>query len=79
MSETYGIKWWLYRIIDNTARILAETAEHGDEIDILRAKSSKERAEKRLAERDENLNFTRAQMSLKSNCPVKGSRCLTNN
>lgn len=51
-------------VIDNTARILAETAEHGDEIDILRAKSSKERAEKRLAERDENLNFTRAQMSL---------------
>lgn len=51
-------------VIDNTARILAETAEHGDEIDILRAKSSKERAERRLAERDENVNFTRAQMSL---------------
>lgn len=51
-------------VIDNTARVLAETAEHGDEIDILRAKSSKERAEKRLAERDENINFTRAQLSL---------------
>lgn len=51
-------------VIDNTARVLAETAEHGDEIDILRAKSSKERAEKRLAESDENINFTRAQLSL---------------
>lgn len=51
-------------VIDNAARVLAETAEHGDEIDILRAKSSKERAEKRLAESDENINFTRAQLSL---------------
>lgn len=51
-------------VIDNTARILAETAEHGDEIDLIRAKSSKERAEQRLAERQEELNFVRAQLSL---------------
>ncbi|HZK43021.1 MAG TPA: F0F1 ATP synthase subunit epsilon [Syntrophomonadaceae bacterium] len=51
-------------VVDNTARILAETAETGEEIDVLRAKESKERAEKRLAERDENVNFLRAQLSL---------------
>lgn len=51
-------------VIDNVARVLAETAEHGDKIDVLRAKSSRERAEKRLAQRDENINHIRAQMSL---------------
>ncbi len=51
-------------VVDNTARILAETAEDGDEIDILRAKAAKERAERRIAERDENINYTRAHMSL---------------
>lgn len=51
-------------VVDNTARVLAETAEHGDEIDVLRAKASKERAEQRIAAREEELNFMRAQMSL---------------
>lgn len=51
-------------VIYNEARVLAETAERGSEIDVLRAKSSQERAEKRLSQKDENLNYTRAQMSL---------------
>lgn len=51
-------------VVDNVARVLAETAEHGDKIDILRAKASKERAEKRMAQRDENINYARAQMSM---------------
>ena len=32
-------------VIDNVARVLAETAEHGDDTDIPRAKAAKERAE----------------------------------
>lgn len=51
-------------VIYNEARVLAETAEHGNEIDVLRAKSSKERAERRLSQRDENLNYSRAHLSL---------------
>lgn len=51
-------------VIDNVARVLAETAENGDQIDVLRAKASRERAEKRLAQRDEDINHIRAQMSL---------------
>ena len=31
-------------VVDNTARVLAETAEHGYEIDVLRAKAAAERA-----------------------------------
>ncbi|MGI5911355.1 MAG: F0F1 ATP synthase subunit epsilon [Syntrophomonadaceae bacterium] len=52
-------------VIDNVARILAETAEHGGEIDVLRAKAAKERAEKRLQEREANTNLSRAEMALK--------------
>jgi F-type H+-transporting ATPase subunit epsilon len=51
-------------VIYNEARVLAETAERGDEIDVLRARASKERAQNRISQRDENLNFSRAQMSL---------------
>lgn len=51
-------------VVDNVARVLAETAEHGHSIDILRAKASKERAERRLSQRDDNINYSRAKMSL---------------
>jgi F-type H+-transporting ATPase subunit epsilon len=52
-------------VIDNTGRILAETAEKGEDIDILRAKAARERAEKRLAQRDETINHIRAEQALK--------------
>lgn len=52
-------------VIDNVARILAETAEHGEDVDVMRAKAARERAEKRLQARDENLNLARAEMALK--------------
>ncbi len=52
-------------VIDNVARVLAETAEHGEDVDILRAKAAKERAERRLQAREDNLNLARAEMALK--------------
>ncbi len=51
-------------VIDNTARVLAETAERGDNIDVLRAKAAKERAEKRIAAQTEDINVLRAQLAL---------------
>lgn len=51
-------------VLENDVKVLVETAEHGAEIDILRAKAAKERAEKRLAERADNINYTRARMAL---------------
>jgi F-type H+-transporting ATPase subunit epsilon len=51
-------------VIANEARILAETAERGPQIDVMRAKASMDRAAKRLNERDANVNVARAQMSL---------------
>lgn len=52
-------------VIDNVARILAETAENGESVDVMRAKAARERAERRLQARDENLNLARAEMALK--------------
>ena len=44
--------------------ILAESAELPEEIDIDRARSAKERAERRLAQRAENIDYARAQIAL---------------
>jgi F-type H+-transporting ATPase subunit epsilon len=51
-------------VMSNDTRVLAETAERGSQIDVLRAKASLERAEKRLSEKDSSINHIRAQMSL---------------
>lgn len=51
-------------VVDNVARVLAETAERGEDVDILRAKAAMERAERRLAQRSEDINLARAQMAL---------------
>lgn len=51
-------------VLENEVTVLAETAEQGNEIDILRAKAAKERAERRLSERAEQINYARAQMAL---------------
>jgi len=64
-EKRVAISGGFFEVIDNVARVLAETAERGDEIDVLRAKAAKERAEKRLVQRSEEVDFTRAQMALR--------------
>ncbi|HVN48315.1 MAG TPA: F0F1 ATP synthase subunit epsilon [Bacteroidota bacterium] len=49
---------------DNSAVLLAETAERADEIDIERAKSARERAKKRLEEKEATLDPARATLAL---------------
>jgi F-type H+-transporting ATPase subunit epsilon len=52
-------------VVRDHVRILAETAEKADEIDLGRARASKERAENRLAEvNNPNTDFVRAMASL---------------
>jgi len=51
-------------VIDNEVKVLTETAEHGRDVDILRAKAAKERAARRLQVREESLNYTRARLAL---------------
>jgi len=52
-------------VIYNEVRVLAETAEQGSEIDVLRAKAAKERAEKRLQLQGDNINQGRAEMAMR--------------
>lgn len=64
-DEKIAISGGFMEVIDNTGRILAETAEKGEEVDVLRAKAARERAERRLAQRDEAINYARAEQALK--------------
>ena len=49
---------------NNICSVLAEVAELACDIDTARCKAAKERAEKRLAERKENLDIRRAEAAL---------------
>jgi len=64
-QQKVAVNGGFIEVIDNVARVLAETAEHGANIDVMRAKASKERAERRLQQRDETINLARAEASLK--------------
>lgn len=44
--------------------ILAEAAELGKDIDVIRARQAKERAERRLAEKASEIDFKRAELAL---------------
>jgi len=45
--------------------VLADTAERADEVDVMRAKSARERAENRLANRTAEVDAARAEMALR--------------
>ncbi len=49
---------------DNTLTILASSAELAEEIDVLRAKEAKERAQQRLDEAQADWDFARVQIAL---------------
>lgn len=49
---------------NNRCSVLAESAEHARDIDTRRAQAARERAEQRLAQRDDDLDEVRAQVAL---------------
>ncbi len=51
-------------VSDNKVVILADTAELAEDIDTARAESARERAARRLREKDANLDYVRAQAAL---------------
>jgi len=51
-------------VIDNTARVLAETAELAGDIDVMRANEAKQRAEMRLSQQQADVNMVRAELAL---------------
>lgn len=52
-------------VLRNRVSILADTAERAEEIDLARAERSKERAEKALARRDEDVDIVEAEARLR--------------
>lgn len=63
--EHYAISGGLFYFERNIATILCDAIEHRDDIDLSRALQAKERAEKRLESKDDNISFKRAELALK--------------
>ncbi len=63
--EKYAIHDGFITVENNMIRIICEIIEKANEINVKRANSSKERAEKRLKSSAEDINFRRAEVSLK--------------
>ena len=62
--KVYAIAGALFYYKENQAEILTDAIEGQDEIDEQRARNAKERAEKRLASNDPNIDLKRAQAAL---------------
>jgi len=55
----------LLEVSANKVTILAQSAEEPAEIDVTRAREAKERAERRLQTKQDNIDYTRAELALK--------------
>ena len=55
----------VFEMSGNKLRILADSAERGESINVLRAKQAYERAKERLGEKHEGLDYLRAELTLK--------------
>lgn len=55
----------VFEMRKNTLRVLADTAERGEEIDVVRAQEARKRAERRLQEKAQDLDYVRAELALK--------------
>ncbi len=60
----YSVSGGLVYYRDNKAEILTDAIEEKSEIDADRAQAAKERAEQRLASKDDNLDMIRAEAAL---------------
>jgi len=59
-----SVAWGFAEVLPDQVRVLAETAERAQEIDVERATRAKERAEKRLNQGGEEVDYNRALVAL---------------
>lgn len=65
VEETLIVSKGVLELADNKITILVNTAEKPEEIDVERALRAKERAIKRLDQKEKNVDFARAEAALK--------------
>ena len=63
-KKVYATSGGFTEVLDDKMVVLAETVEEATKIDIERAKASKERALKRLADKGPDIDLARAHLSL---------------
>src|SRR5215510_10549649 len=59
-----SVAWGFVEVLPNQVRILAETAERAQEIDVDRATRAKQRAEQRIAKGGADIDYARALVAL---------------
>jgi F-type H+-transporting ATPase subunit epsilon len=59
-----SVAWGFAEVLPDQVRVLAETAERAQEIDLERATRAKERAEKRLSQGGSEVDYDRARIAL---------------
>jgi F-type H+-transporting ATPase subunit epsilon len=59
-----SVAWGFVEVQSNQVRILAETAERAQEIDVERATRAKQRAEQRIAKGGDEIDYNRALIAL---------------
>jgi len=59
-----AVAWGFVEVLPDQVRILAESAERAQEIDVERAKRAKERAEQRLVRTGDDIDYDRARIAL---------------
>ena len=62
--NSLAVAWGFAEVLPDQVRVLAETAERAQEIDLERAMRAKERAEQRLSRGGEDLDYDRARIAL---------------
>lgn len=65
VEEKCAIAEGILYVDSNETRIIADACEYPEDIDLQRALDAKNRAEKRLANHDDNIDIIRAECSLK--------------
>ncbi|MFZ0685602.1 MAG: F0F1 ATP synthase subunit epsilon [Terriglobales bacterium] len=63
-ERSLSVAWGFVEVLPDKVTILAEAAEHPQEIDIDRAQKAKDRAEQRLKSNDPEIDFNRAEDAL---------------
>ncbi len=68
--DSYVIHGGFIQVLDNQVSVLADAAEHSDEVDVARAEAARDRAQRRIAGQDpevprNGLDVLRAQLAVR--------------